>query len=104
MGGKKIHKEKINVTIDTEIPALPKKDERLKQPDDEAYHKRLDDIATQIDQLYKKMSDVAREVKSKEFKDAGDSRYDDLNKLLKVKQEERSKAYEEFQSANIEKD
>jgi hypothetical protein len=52
---KLVYKEKIEVTLDTVIPELPKKDQRLSMPDDEAHQKELDKIAKQIDELYKKM-------------------------------------------------
>lgn len=100
---KLVYKEKIEVTLDTVIPELPKKDQRLSMPDDEAHQKELDKIAKQIDELYKKMNDVAREAYNKDYQPS-DKGYYDLINLLKIKQEERSKAYEEFYAANSEKE
>jgi DNA repair exonuclease SbcCD ATPase subunit len=97
------YKDRIEVTLDTVIPDLPKKDQKLSMPDDEHNQKELDKIAKQIDELYKKMNDVAREAYNKDYQPS-DKGYYDLIGLLKIKQEERSKAYEEFQAANSEKD
>ena len=43
------------VTLETEIPDLPKKNEILPRPDDELFQAELDKIQKEIDDAYKKM-------------------------------------------------
>lgn len=49
------NREKIVVTLETEIPELPKKNEILHKPDDELFQAELDKIQKDIDDIYKKM-------------------------------------------------
>jgi len=49
------YKEKIVVTLDTEVPELPKKNEIHPKPDDDAFQNELDKIQKSIDDLYKQM-------------------------------------------------
>lgn len=59
------YKEKLNVTLETVIPEMPK--DRLTQPDEKELDTKLDKIEDEIDALYKKMNDVAREAHNKDM-------------------------------------
>lgn len=104
-GGRNQFREKLEVTLDTVIPPLPKKEERLAEPNEDAHEKELDKISAEIEELYKKMNNAAREVISSTKSDKeGDKAYYDMIDLLKKRQEARGKAYDEFQAANTERE
>lgn len=100
---RKVFKERTEVTLETVVPDLPKKNEIIAKPDDEAFQKELDKIQETIDECYKKMSGIAKEARNKNYLPA-DKTFEDLISLLKVKQEERRKAYDEFQATVTERD
>lgn len=101
---KKTHfREKIVVTLETEVPELPKKNEIHPKPDDDAFQNELDKIQKGIDDLYKQMTDITRESKNKNYFPQ-DKTFEDLISLLKVKQEEKRRAYDEYQAVVTERD
>lgn len=61
--------ERTQVTADTEIPALPAKEERKKQPDQADFDKKMRDLDNQIDHLRNKIRTIAN--KKKEVLDGG---------------------------------
>jgi hypothetical protein len=73
------------------------------KPDDEAFQAQLDKLQHLIDEAYRKMSDIAREARNKNYLPA-DKTFEDLISLLKVKQEERKKASDELQAVVAEKE
>jgi len=97
------YKDRIVVTLETEVPELPKKNELYPKPDDDVFQNDLDKIQKDIDDCYKKMTDITRESRNKNYLPA-DKTFEDLISLLKVKQDERRKAYDEFQAAVTERD
>lgn len=48
-------KVNMEITLDTVVPDLPKKNELIPKPDDEAFQNELDKIQKDIDECYKKM-------------------------------------------------
>lgn len=103
--GRSTYKEKLIVTLDTVIPPMPKPSERIAQPDENQHERDLKKIEDEIQELYKRMNDVAKELKNDKDGNKGEDKgYYSLIDLLKAKQEERGKAFDEFQAVNAEKD
>lgn len=97
------YKEKFVVTLETVIPDLPKKNEMHPKPDDEVFQTQLDKVQKDIDDTYRKMTDITREARNKNYHPA-DKTFEDLISLLKVKQDERKKANDELQATVTERD
>jgi uncharacterized coiled-coil DUF342 family protein len=100
---KNYYKERIVVTLETEVPDLPKKNELHPKPDDDHFQNELDKIQKSIDDLYKQMTDITRESRNKNYFPQ-DKTFEDLISLLKVKQEEKRRAYDEYQAVVTERD
>lgn len=55
--------ERVVVTPDTEIEALPNKTDRVKQPSEDAFHDTLDKLDDQKEQLWDDFKKFAREMR-----------------------------------------
>lgn len=47
--------EREEITLETKVPELPKKNERINQPDDAQFEKQIQNLYAEIDDLYAKM-------------------------------------------------
>jgi len=89
-GKKKQYKEKIVVTLETVIPDLPKKNEKLTEPDTKFFDSEHERLRKEVDGIYSKMNDMIRTEKEKlgmSTKETG-VETKNLKELLKAKQDE----------------
>jgi len=90
MEEKKQYKEKIVVTLETVIPDLPKKNEKLTEPDTKFFDAEHERLRKEVDGIYQKMNDMIRTEKEKlgiSTKETG-VETKNLKELLKAKQDE----------------
>jgi hypothetical protein len=86
-------KEKIIITLETVIPELPKKGERVQEPDENVFNAEIEKIHKEIEAIKTKMNDMIKTERNKLGKSGKESSAEqsDLKGLLKAKQAEIAK-------------
>jgi len=64
-GKKRPYKERVVVTLETVIPELPKKGEKLSEPDDTIHKQETEKLTLQITQIKAKMHDMIKDERKK---------------------------------------
>lgn len=59
--------ERVVVKPETEVPAMPAKNERLKQPSEETFHETLDKMDEQKEKLWEDFKQFAKEVRQSAY-------------------------------------
>lgn len=97
-GGGRKDREREEITLDTVIPDKPKKSELLKEPSEEEYEKKYEEILNQIEALHEKYHKYVKEMEDNKVKNKDKTQTSSLplKEILKAKIEEKKRLNDEF--------
>lgn len=85
---------KEQITIETEIPPLPKKSERFVQPDEAKFKADIEEIDRQIDQLHQKRRDYLTDINKTIKENKGKKSNIPLLDIIQAKRKEKNEIYD----------
>jgi len=90
--------EYVEVTLETVIPPLPKKSERLKEPNEGDYWKEVQKMDDEINMLWDNYKNLRNEIKTAMVEKKGKNEHATIREIFMKKIEEQKKIFEEFKA------